>query len=197
MIEPNETASPTQTIVPRAPTTRTRTRWPFSSAGLISPETVGERFWGLARSGPGCWEWTGSRFTAGYGQFTLRRQDVGNGPRGQVLAHRMAYYLTHGPFEGDILHSCDNPPCVRPDHLHLGTPRMNSREVVERGRHHSQRKDHCPKGHPYDQANTAWIKNRKRQFRRCKTCNREWSMLSRRQHGQAPRADYLAAVRAR
>lgn len=74
----------------------------------------------------GCWEWTGTRWkNGGYGRIGANKK-----------AHRLAYEEAHGPIpEGMfVCHSCDNPPCCNPEHLHLGTPADNMREKKERGR---------------------------------------------------------------
>lgn len=92
-----------------------------------------ERLFAKVNAPPGCWEWSGTRNQDGYG--VLR-----TGPRGQSkleFAHRLMWELIHGPFlVGSVLHHCDNPPCVRPDHLYLGTPRENAldREVRQRSK---------------------------------------------------------------
>lgn len=87
-------------------------------------------FWSFVRKseGDGCWEWNGHRNAKGYGHISV----VGN----LVLAHRHAWALTHGPIpEGMFcLHHCDNPPCVRPDHLYIGTKKDNARDRSLRGR---------------------------------------------------------------
>jgi hypothetical protein len=64
----------------------------------------------------------------GYGAVAIKRKSL--------LAHRAAWELTYGPIPKGmwVLHSCDNPPCVRPDHLHLGGPLENMRERNARGR---------------------------------------------------------------
>jgi len=52
-----------------------------------------------------------------------------------AYAHRYSFFLANGFYaEPQTLHSCDNPPCVNPAHLHEGTPQDNSDEMVERGR---------------------------------------------------------------
>ncbi len=63
----------------------------------------------------GCWLWTGSHFDTGYGQFHIRRSAVG--------AHRVSYEIHHGTIRDGlwVLHRCDTPACVNPDHLFLGT----------------------------------------------------------------------------
>ena len=91
------------------------------------------RFWAYVERGADCWEWTGARDRLGYGQFK-------HGPA-TSLAHRFAYELTYGPIPAGqvVCHRCDNPSCVRPDHLWLGTPLDNERDKIAKGRKHSQR----------------------------------------------------------
>lgn len=89
-----------------------------------------ERFWlKVGRSvGPdGCWEWTGCR-VRGYGQVQF-------GGKSQY-AHRVAFVLTNGPIPRGkmICHHCDNPGCVRPDPLYVGTAQTNSDDMWARGR---------------------------------------------------------------
>lgn len=76
----------------------------------------------------GCWEWTGARLVKGYGL-------VGN-VGGTIQAHRAAWLLTHFviPDGMQVLHRCDNPPCINPAHLFLGTPADNMRDMVAKGR---------------------------------------------------------------
>lgn len=56
-----------------------------------------------------------------------------------MRAHRVAYELTYGPIPAglNVLHSCDNPPCVRPDHLRVGTQRDNAQDAIKRHRRFS------------------------------------------------------------
>jgi hypothetical protein len=89
-----------------------------------------ERFWSFTRQEPnGCIVWTKQRDKAGYGRLTF------NG-KAAKLAHRVAYEITHGPFPSDldVMHSCDNRPCVNPAHLSLGTHQDNMRDMVLKGR---------------------------------------------------------------
>lgn len=150
--------------------------------GLTTRGTTGERFWAKVQKGDGCWLWTGSLYRTGYGQFSFERYPI--------PAHRMAYYLTYGPFEGQVLHSCDNPPCVRPDHLHLGGAKMNMQEASQRNRIFNLRKTHCGNGHAYDEANTRWYQGR----RYCRPCESQWKIDYRRRQGQLPRVEYFASV---
>lgn len=94
-----------------------------------------------------CVEWTGAKAN-GYGQRWV------NGKAQYV--HRLAWEEAHGPIpEGmRVLHRCDNPPCYRLDHLFLGTSKVNTEDMIAKGRQANQRKTHCPKGHPYDQTVT-------------------------------------------
>jgi HNH endonuclease len=71
-----------------------------------------------------CIEWTGTRFQSGYGRVGGRR------------AHRVAYERAHGPVPDGmlVLHTCDNPPCVNPDHLYAGTHADNMRDRMVRSR---------------------------------------------------------------
>jgi len=76
-----------------------------------------------------CWIWTGAHTTSGYGL-------VWRGGSYQ-RAHRVSWEMTCGPIpEGMlVLHRCDNPPCVNPGHLFLGTDADNVSDKVEKGRH--------------------------------------------------------------
>ena len=76
----------------------------------------------------GCWIWIASTFLGGYGCIRVDGKIVG--------AHRLSYELHNGPIpeELHVLHRCDQPPCVRPDHLFLGTHQDNMIDRTVKGR---------------------------------------------------------------
>ena len=79
----------------------------------------------------GCWIWMASCAGKGYGQIKLP------GERRQIYAHRLSYLIHKGPLpEGKhICHTCDNPRCVNPDHLFVGTSQDNHDDMKNKGRH--------------------------------------------------------------
>jgi hypothetical protein len=95
----------------------------------FSEEEVIQRFYDkIDKVENGCWMWTGWKFKDGYGGFNVRRRTV--------RAHRWAYKYFVGPIpEGMcVCHKCDNPACVNPDHLWIGTNIDNMRDEREKGR---------------------------------------------------------------
>lgn len=100
-----------------------------------------ERFWRKVsiESLDGCWNWMAHKNHDGYGVSKLKI----NGKWSVIFAHRVSYYLYYGVFiEGDnrCLHKCDNPSCVNPNHLFIGTQGDNVRDM------HSKNRQVTPKG---------------------------------------------------
>ena len=90
-----------------------------------------KRFWDKVNKTPNCWVWMGSRNDHGYGKFNLGRVS------GTRLAHRFSYEMVTGikvPSGVQLLHLCDFPPCVRPDHLTPGTAKENMMDAARKGR---------------------------------------------------------------
>lgn len=85
-----------------------------------------------------CWEWTGDIRENGYGRFWLNNKSV--------PAHRYSYELYFGKVPTDlfVLHRCDNPKCVNPNHLFLGTIKDNIQDMITKGRSPNQKGENNP-----------------------------------------------------
>lgn len=90
-----------------------------------------QRFWKYVSPEPnsGCWLWDGAATYTGHGKILHQSGRL-------ILAHRLSWTMHRGEIPSGLLvrHKCDNPRCVNPDHLCLGTHKDNSRDAVERGR---------------------------------------------------------------
>lgn len=99
----------------------------------MKPQNAEASFWRKVNrsAGPGsCWEWMG-RKSRGYGSLTRKT------PHGTFIrAHRYAWYLANGPIPDGmvICHKCDNPGCVNPAHLFIGTQDQNNKDRAAKGR---------------------------------------------------------------
>ena len=86
------------------------------------------RFWKYVQKTDGCWNWTGLKNELGYGRLNADGKDA--------KASRLAWVLHYGqiPKGIEVCHRCDNPSCVRPDHLFLGSHAANLKDAKRKGR---------------------------------------------------------------
>ena len=109
----------------------------------------------------GCHIWTGALSVKGYGCTNIN----GKG----VRAHRASYTIYNGkiPYGLIVCHRCDNPPCVNPAHLFLGTHLDNEQDKLIKGRNYQKNKTHCKHGHPYSGDNLYVRADNQRDCRIC------------------------------
>src|SRR5437899_3345664 len=101
---------------------------------MLNENLIG-RFWRMVdqRSRSECWPWLGHTNRKGYGRIY---GGIGQ-DNGVQSAHRVSYRIHYGAIPGKlwVLHRCDNPPCVNPAHLFIGTVADNVRDMMAKGRH--------------------------------------------------------------
>jgi hypothetical protein len=139
----------------------TNPEWYNTCSGLLAepsrPEELVRRYRGLALADlsdiciarfhskytktVGCWFWQAGTYPTGYGMVAIGRH--ADGRQLNSYAHRVSYVLAKGPIPAGmvVLHRCDQPRCVNPDHLRLGTQGDNNRDTAQKRR--------CPKTRPW------------------------------------------------
>src|SRR5688500_10485353 len=126
-----------------------------------------------------CWEWNGKRNDHGYGIFNSKRLGLED-----ARAHRVMYEHFVGATPSGLMlrHSCDNPPCVNPEHLQPGSAAESMRDMVERRRHWRHDRTECDNGHDLTEPGATRTVHRTRGDETiCVECARERSRRHERQ----------------
>jgi hypothetical protein len=128
-----------------------------------------KRFWAKVnkKADDECWEWTAAKSPNGYGQFALNKI--------AKSTHRISYIIHKGQIPDGLMicHTCNNPPCVNPNHLYAGTGKDNAQQASADGLFPSQQKTHCIKGHEFTEENTFLRLRKGRGITRvCRECKR-------------------------
>jgi hypothetical protein len=125
-----------------------------------------DRFWAkvIRKDDSECWEWLGAKNNRGYGQLRVNHKSV--------LAHRLSVLISTGeppPESLLVCHHCDNPGCVNPKHLFVGTYSDNVVDMYNKGRNKTpEPPTHCPRGHERSPSNMYVMSNG---TMKCKACS--------------------------
>lgn len=113
-----------------------------------------------------CWPWLGTKTAYGYGTLTINKKFI--------AATRAYWQLKHGvelSRNTYVCHRCDNPACLNPAHLFLGTQADNMRDMSSKGRAWRQSDTHCKRGHEFNEQNTSFKELPSGKIRRtCRIC---------------------------
>lgn len=102
-------------------------------SGCKRTKTLLEKFIEKVRFAPeldGCWVWVGARYTKGYAQMRFGKKQKRGSHISLLLFKRLVVPKGKG-----ACHTCDNPPCVNPDHLYVGNQKQNTADSINRGRY--------------------------------------------------------------
>lgn len=122
----------------------------------------------------GCWEWRGDLDRKGYGRVRSRPHFGAS----WGAAHRISFEVyTGATADGHVVrHSCDNPPCINPAHLLVGTVQDNMRDMAERKRQHYQARTRCKRDHDLTLPDAYFVQSMRRRdgsridVNRCRLC---------------------------
>ncbi len=138
-------------------------------------KTLEEYFWARVKKTATCWLWTGRTMHFGYGVIQLYQRAP------HISSHRASWMIHHGSIPNGlwVLHKCDVPACVNPDHLFLGTHADNMKDAQRKGRLSVPgkgwlgKRTHCPRGHEFNEKNTYVYRTGKKVVRLCRPCRKE------------------------
>ncbi len=114
-------------------------------------QQIVDRFWARVQKSDGYLIWTGKRYQSGYGGLIVSKK--------QIYAHRFSWMVTNGEIgKLLVLHKCDNPQCVRPDHLFLGTDKDNAVDRMAKGRPQGRQlhPENYPRGENVPNSKLTW-----------------------------------------